>query len=165
MGGSVRASIDWLARQSSYIALLGLLCIAGFVLIDGVSRWLFAVTFPGLLDVIQVLVPVIVAACFPAGVMRGQHITIRFLGEGIGRRTAGFLDLLGAVLLLTCLLAIAQQLLLYAEETRKSSDVTWTIQLPLAPTWYAAALLFGFAAVAQLMVVAEAFRVLRTRSA
>lgn len=151
----VASALERLTKALSFVALLGLIGIALFVFIDGILRWLFAVTFPGLLDVTQLLLPVIVSACFPAALLQRQHIVVRFVGSALGPRASRLLDAFGAAVLFVCIALIAWKLFGYAADTLVHGDVTWTLQLALAPSWFGAAALMALAALAQLMVVAQ----------
>ena len=76
------AWLDRLTRRVAFIGLVGLLAVAIATMVDVLLRWLFNSPIEGYEDVSQLLFAVIIAACFPAGLIQGRNITIRFLGKG-----------------------------------------------------------------------------------
>lgn len=145
-------ALEGLTKALACVALAGLIGIALFVLAEGLSRWLFAITFPGLQDVTHLSLPVVVAACFPAALRQRYHIRVRFVGSALGPPAERALDALGALLLLLCMALISYELFVYALDTARNREVTWTLQLPVAPTWFATASLMALAALAQALV-------------
>jgi TRAP-type C4-dicarboxylate transport system permease small subunit len=152
---SLQAGLTRLAQSIAFVGLAGLTLLAGFVLAEALSRWLLGFAFPGLGDVTRVTMPVIVTATFPAALMRGQHITIRFLGQSLGRGAGRWLDRFGGSLLLVVLGLLAWQLWVYARSAAANEDATWTLQLPLAPSYFLAAVLIGLSALAQVLLMAR----------
>jgi TRAP-type C4-dicarboxylate transport system permease small subunit len=71
-------------------------------MVDVLLRWLFSAPIEGYEDIIRLLSAIIVASCFPTGLLRGRNITIRFLGKAFGRRATQYLEALGVLATLFC---------------------------------------------------------------
>ena len=71
------AWLDRFTRRVAFIGLVGLLAVAIATMVDVLLRWLFNSPIEGYEDVSQLLFAVIIAACFPAGLIQGRNITIR----------------------------------------------------------------------------------------
>jgi len=129
----------WLTIFTRWVALFGLillLLLALFIVSDIIMRWLFHATFAGVLDLSAVLLPVIVATCFPIAVLQRQHVTIRFLGKALGPRREIWLELFGSLVLLLFLILMTWQFILHTADMQALGDHTWVIQISMAPWWW-----------------------------
>ena len=102
-------------------------------------RWWFNAPIEGYEEVSQLIFAVIIATAFPAGLLQGQNITIRFLGQGLGRRSGQWLEVLGATATLIFFALIAWQITVFAIKETVSGHYTQTLQLPTAPLWWVVA--------------------------
>ena len=74
------------ARTISLIGLFGLLVLAGITVLEVLLRWAFKVQILGTADVSSLIIAVAIAACFPLVFAQQRNITVRFVGDALGRR-------------------------------------------------------------------------------
>ena len=133
------AWLDKFTRRVAFVGLIGLLAVAIATMVDVLLRWLFNAPIEGYEDVTQLLFAVIIAACFPAGLIQGRNITIRFLGKGLGPRATLWLEALGAIATFAFFTVVAWQIAAFALEETVKHRFTQTLEMPTAPWWWVVA--------------------------
>ncbi|MSO97478.1 MAG: TRAP transporter small permease [Rhodospirillaceae bacterium] len=148
-------------RAVDSIATLGFLClvfIAFLTMIDVVLRYLNLARFDGLKDLTEVAFAVVIASCFPAGLKKGNAVTVHLLGKALGNRWHAWFDVIGAGVMLGLFALLAWQFtaltLLYQEAGRTTSTLEW----PTAPVWWIVSALMMACVVVQLWVAGAALR-------
>jgi TRAP-type C4-dicarboxylate transport system permease small subunit len=148
MAGSTAARLlraeQRLARWTSTLAFVGviaLLVVAGTTLVDVLLRWIANSPITGLNDINSLAAPIVIASCLPLVIAHRQNISIRLLGDALGRRPSRWLDAFGSVCLLVFIVLVAWQLTLYTAELSRANRTTWQLLIPVAPSWIAATLL------------------------
>src|SRR4051812_47151447 len=96
---AIEQRLSRIARGVALVGLAVLTLIAGVIVVDILARWAAGSPIVGLADVIQLAVAIVMASCFPAGVLARQHISVQLVGQSIGTRTAAWLDAFGALVL------------------------------------------------------------------
>lgn len=137
------ASAPWrsrLERWTGAIAIagfggLGLVAILTFY--DGVARYSGLPRVSGFSDYAQISYQLVIASCFPALLLRGRNVTIRFLGKALGARPSSWLETFGSFVTLIFFLVMAWQFLLLTADFQANHRTTRTIEMPLAPWWWA----------------------------
>ena len=97
------ASSLWFDPPTRWIAFLGffgLLIAAAITVTDALLRGLFSAPLYDWADLNQLVYAIVIVACFPAGLLQGHNITIRFLGSALGTRATYWLEVFGALLTL-----------------------------------------------------------------
>jgi TRAP-type C4-dicarboxylate transport system permease small subunit len=137
-----------LLLERRVIALTRALALGGFVglmvmslstTLDVLLRWLANTPIKGLPDILSLAVAIVIATSFPIVVAQRQNITIRFLGDWIGRRTALWFDVFGSAALLVFIALLGWQLAVYAGELLESGRVSWQLRINVGPYWAVAA--------------------------
>jgi hypothetical protein len=106
-------------------------------------------------------VAIVIATSFPIVVAQRQNITIRFLGDVIGPRTALWFDAFGSAVLLAFITFVGWQLSVYAAELIESGRVSWQLRIPVGPYWtIAAAVVVLCIPIQAILVVADVARAL-----
>src|SRR6056297_472937 len=153
----------WLEKGTDALALIG---FAGLVVIclvtmyDGLARYLGFPRVYGLRDFGEVIFAVLIACCFPIGLLRNQNIAITFLGTALGPTATRFLNILAAVLTLIGFAIIAYALM---ERSAGLGDrTTRTGYMPVAPWAWAATVVIFCAVIVQVWVVVARFAELAT---
>ena len=146
------AWLDRFTRRIAFIGLVGLLAVAVATMIDVLLRWLANAPIVGYEDVTQLLFAVIVASCFPAGLLQGRNITIRFLGKGLGPRRALWLAALGAVATLAFFTVVTWRILAFALDETVNNRFTQTLEMPTGPWWWAVGAILAMCIPVQLVV-------------
>jgi TRAP-type C4-dicarboxylate transport system permease small subunit len=145
--------------------LVILTVIAGVIVIDILGRWLADSPIIGLADFVQLAVAIVMASCFPAGVLLRQHVAIQLIGQRIGTRTTAWLDAFGAFVLFLVLAGIGWQLVVYTIEMVQENQKTWILGLYFAPWWTVASTLMVITALLQgLVFVGQALRAFHPRA-
>ena len=132
--------ISW-ARALSLIGLLGLLILAGITVLEALLRWVFKVQILGIADVSSLIIAVAIAACFPLVFAQQRNITVRFVGDALGRRWSSILDALGTLAALIIFCGFAWNLCRYTGKVAASHETTLVVGWTVAPWYWAATVL------------------------
>lgn len=139
-------------RTLSFVGLAALMLLAGMTLADGVGRSLFNQPIEGVRDIGGLAIAVAVSCCLPMGLLERGNVTIRVF-ENMSAAVGRVLNFAAAVLVEIVLLAMAWQFYLYAEKMARAREVTWVLQIPIAPFWYGVDFIIWCAAIVQAVVV------------
>ena len=137
------------SRWISLIGFAGLLVFAGATVLDVLMRWLFDSPITGVRDASSAFTSVIIASCFAICIVDRSNITIRFLGNALGRTWSEIFESFGNLLTLIIFALTSWQLWLFANQLAMDGETTWVLGWPLAPWWYVASILFGICAPVQ----------------
>lgn len=129
------AFVDRLTRRVAFIALVGLLLVAIATMIDVLLRWLFSAPIEGYEEVSSLLFAIIIAACFPAGLLQGRNITIRFLGKALGERATLWLEAIGSIATFFFFAVAAWQVARFAVDETENLRFTQTLEMLTGPWW------------------------------
>ncbi len=150
----------WLTIFTRWVAFFGLillLILALFILGDVIMRWLFNAPYAGVLDISQLLLPVIVSTCFPIAALQRHHVTIRFLGRALGPGRQAWFDLFGASVLLLFFVLVTWQFILHTADMQAAGEHTWVIQLTMAPWWWVTTAMMASCVPLQVLIVLSYF--------
>ena len=150
--GKLEALAAKISRMLSLIGLLGLIGLSMATIADVLMRWLFNDPIVGVRDTYSLFLGIILASCFPLLMAERSNITIRFLGNLLGRRAGKVLDLFGGLLTMVFIFLASWKTWTYADELAESHDVTWLLHWPIAPWWRATAVLL-FSSIIVLIIV------------
>ncbi len=138
------ASSHWFDPPTRWIAFLGffgLLIAAAITVTDALMRGLFSAPLYDWADLSQLVYAIVIVCCFPAGLLQGHNITIRFLGSALGTRATNWLEVFGALLTLIFFVFVAWQFVVMTVELRQSNDTTMTVKYITWPWWTMATLI------------------------
>lgn len=147
------AWFDRFTRRVAFIGLAGLLIVAVVTMIDVLLRWLFNSPIEGYEDITQLLFAIIVAACFPAGLLQGRNITIRFLGRALGQRATLCLEALGAIATFFFFAVVAWQVAGFAIDEMANGRYTQTLEIATGPWWLVVAVILLMCVPVQLVIM------------
>lgn len=156
-----RAASEKLNPWANWIAVigfLGLLVASVITLLDVVMRFLFSQPIEGWDDMSELVFAIAIVAAFPAGLLQGHNITIRFLGAGLGTRPTYWLELFGALLTFLFIAGIAWQFVVLVFEYRANGDTTMTAEILTWPWWTVAMLVVAFCVPIQAVVLHGHFK-------
>lgn len=157
---STRAGLDTVTRVLALVGFASLVAICCVTMYDGLARYLGFPRVPGFRDFGEVIFAVLIACCFPIGLLRNQNISITFLGTALGPRATRLLNIFAAVLTLIGFAIIAYALM---ERSGGLGDrTTRTGYMPVAPWAWAATVVMASAVIVQLWVVLARFAELAT---
>ena len=149
---------DAITRWAAFLGFLILLVVAATTVVDVLLRWLFQSPIEGLDDISHLAFAIIIVACFPAGLLQGHNITIRFLGSAVGRRGGYWLEVFGALLTLLFFSMIAWQMVVHTGQARSSGDTTMTVEAITWPWWVVATAIVILCVPVQIAVVTGHWR-------
>ncbi|MGB7307165.1 MAG: TRAP transporter small permease subunit [Burkholderiaceae bacterium] len=144
----------WIAT----VAFLALVIIALLTFYDGLARTLGLARINGFSDYTVVLFGIVIAGCFPAGLLNDNNVTIRLVGKAAGPRTSHWLEVLGAFLTLVFFALIAWQFVLLTLDYAANNRTTRTIELRLAPWWWVTTVLISLTVPVQCWVLWSRWR-------
>lgn len=145
--------LDGITQAIALIGFLGLALMALLTFYDGSARYLGMPRLSGFTDVGELVFPLVIASCFPAGLLRSSHITVRLLGQAAGRHFNAWLEFLSNLVTLLFFSLIAWQLISTAMVYADAGRTTHTIELALAPWWWIVALVMLICVPTQAFVV------------
>ncbi len=146
------------AHWIAVVGFLGLLVASLITLLDVAMRFLFNRPIEGWDDMTALVFAIAIVAAFPAGLLQGHNITIRFLGAGLGARPTRWLELLGALVTFVFIAAMAWQFVVLVGEYRANGDTTMTAEILTWPWWTAATAIMLFCVPIQAVVLYGHFR-------
>lgn len=151
----MRTTLDALTQGVAIVGFCGLVVMAMLTMADALLRWSGLPRIPGFGDYGDVVFALVIASCFPAGLIRGHNITIRFLGRALGERRAAWPELFGSVVTLVFFSLLVWQFVVYTLDLGANQRTTRTLELPLAPWWWATTLVMALTIPVQLLVVID----------
>lgn len=152
-----RRLVPW-AKWIAVIGFSGLLVAAFVTMADVLLRWLFNRPIEGWDDMTQLVFAVAIISAFPAGLLQGHNITIRFLGKGLGDRPTRWLEVFGAALTFAFMAGVAWQFVVLVGQLHASNDTTMTAELITWPWWMVATAILLFCVPIQAVVLHGHFR-------
>lgn len=160
--GSASTSIlDRAVDTMAVIGFTGLVLIAFMTLVDVTLRYLGAPRIPGLNDIEEVGFAIVVASCFPAGLKKGNAVTVRVLGKLLGPRLHSWLDVIGASFMLLFFALAAWQFTLFTIDYTAAGRTTSTLEWPVAPVWTLVSLIMYAAVGVQVWVFGQTLKAAR----
>lgn len=149
--GRTRDLLDTATRWLALVGFTFLIAICIMTMYDGLARYSQLPRIPGFRDFGEVIFAVLIACCFPIGLLKNRNITITFLGTFAGPRAERVLNLFGAALVLAGFVIIAWALILRTGGL--GARTTRTGYMMLAPWAWAATGIMCSAILVQLWVV------------
>ena len=144
-----------LRRLSVGIAVVGfagLVVVALLDLADVSLRLLELPRVPGLHDLKEVCYALIVASCFPLGLVEAKHVTVRLVRLVLPQAADRFLETAAAFVTLVFFVVIAAAFGAVALDLTAAGRTTFTLELPMAPWLWAMWVMFLLAVAVQLVV-------------
>lgn len=146
--------LDRITQAVALVGFLGLVVMALLTFYDGAARYLGMPRISGFTDLGQLVFPLVIASCFPAGLLRGSHISVRLLGQTVARDKNAWLEFFASIVTLAFFSLIAWQLVLMAGAYGETGRTTHTVELALAPWWWIVAAVMAICVPTQLFVAA-----------
>src|SRR6185436_10392226 len=134
--------VRW-SRPLAFLGVLSMLAAAAATVADVLMRWLAGTAIIALNEIIAVAFAVAVSACMPAGLAGGVNLKVDILARWLTGRVAAWLDVLGALLLLTFFVILTWRIWVYASSLAHQGRTTVILRWPLPPFMYAVAALLA----------------------
>ena len=133
--------LDKAVETTAVIGFTGLVIIAFMTMLDVTLRYAGFPRIPGLHDIEEIAFAVVIASCFPAGLKKGNAVTVRILGKLLGQKSHAWLDVIGALFILLFFMLVAWQFVAFSFDYAANGRTTSTLEWPVAPVWALASLL------------------------
>lgn len=146
-----RGILDSATRILALIGFAGLVAICLVTMYDGLARYFWLPRVHGFRDFGEVIFAVLIACCFPIGLLRNQNIAVTFLGKALGPRMNALLNLFAAVVTLLGFALIAYAL--YVRTGGLGTRATRTGFMLVAPWAWAATIIMVSAVIVQVWIV------------
>ncbi len=146
------------SRSSHNIAIIGgacILVISFIILADILLRILFNSPIEGIGDITRYTFAVVIASFYPAGLVLGHNVTIKFLGRALGQRAELWLNAFGSVITLGIVAMLAWKVFSFTVIMTRDGLTTLTLELPQAPWWWVVTAIFILCLPVQLFVLVD----------
>lgn len=141
---SLEQQITRWTRVISLVGLAGLLTLSAITVFEVLVRWLFSFPIQGVYDISQLVVIIVIAACFPVVSAERRHIAVRLTDSLLSARVNSILEAFGELVSLLIFGLMTWQLWIYSNELAASNQTTWMLLWPVAPWWRVATVLMAF---------------------
>jgi TRAP-type C4-dicarboxylate transport system permease small subunit len=159
----LHAALDRLTRTMSVAGFAGLGMVAMLTTYEGAARYVGWPRIIGFSDILGLLLAVIIATSFPAGLLEQNNVTIRFLGKALPRSGYRLIEVFAGLVTLVFFALVIWQFWEFVLDSQRRGASTRTIELPLAPAWAVATALLAVALPVQVVVILRWWRALRGR--
>jgi len=133
---TARSRLDSATRFVALAGFSGLVVIGVLTMLDGLARQFGLPRLPGFGDVTQMFFAIIIASCFPAGLLHNQNISVTFLGKALGKRAEAWLEVFASCVTFIVFALLTYQFFLMTVDYQATGRVTPTILVPVAPWWW-----------------------------
>ena len=127
--------LDRAIEVMAIVGFTGLVIIAFMTLIDVFLRYLGYQRVSGLNDIEEVAFAIVIASCFPAGLRKGNAVTVRILGKLLGQKFHGWFDTIGSFFTLFFFSVVSWQFFIFTIDCFNAGRTTSTLELPVWPVW------------------------------
>lgn len=128
--------IDKLTQSIALVGFFGLFIMGLLIFYDGAARYLGVPRISGFPDYGEVIFPLVIASCFPAGLFRQTNVTVRILGKVSGNKINSWLETFASLVTLIFFSILAWELVKLTLQYGEAHRITRTIGIPLAPWWW-----------------------------
>jgi TRAP-type C4-dicarboxylate transport system permease small subunit len=153
----VERLVTGLCRVLAVFGLGTLLVLAFFTLLDGLLRFTISRPIDLVREVSDLIAAIAVACCLPISLLQRSNIALRALNRIGPQFLVRLINVAADLLVFVVMVGIAWQFFLFAQKTGQAGDVTWLMNLPKAPFWFAVSSILAFGAIVQLYVLSETF--------
>lgn len=150
---AIETRLSLVARAAAIIGVLFLLLVAALSVADILTREVTGRPIRGAHDIGKLFTIIIVAACFPAGLLERRQIAVTLIGAVVGPLADRIMKVVAAAMTGFMFVCIAYYVTLHAARVTENAEYTMVLNLPLAPWWWLAAACFWACLPAQLFVI------------
>lgn len=154
-----------MSRVVAIACVCGMLFVAAVTMIDVLLRWFANEPIAAINEIIQMTFSVAISACIPAGMIQRVNLKIDLIARYFSPRTHAWLEVLGSACLWLFYAVLAWRILAYAVTLAQEGRTTVILGLPQAPFMYCVAILLGFGALVQAIIIVNEARRAATHGA
>jgi len=141
------------AGAANALAAAGLTVLLGFAfctLFDGILRAFANHPLDFVREVGDLVAAVCAACCLPIALLHRSNITLRVFERILPAGGIRLFDSVADLIILIVVIGMAWQFYLFGWKTLKANDVTWMLNVPKAPFWFAVDAILWVACLVQL---------------
>ena len=143
---------DRITQTVAIVGFFALTILTFLTFYDGGARALNTPRLTGFTDYGEIIYPIVIASCFPAGLLRQRNITVDIFASSMRRRVKFVMEAMAAMLTLSFFILIAWQFIEMTAYYQADGRTTGTIEIPLAPWWWITTTLMCFSVLIQAYV-------------
>jgi TRAP-type C4-dicarboxylate transport system permease small subunit len=132
-----------------------LLILAAFTMVDGLLRAFANYPLDLIREIGDLVAAICGAACLPITLLHRANITLRAFSNVLSPRVVRTIDSFAAAIVEILMIAMAWQFYLFSVKTMRAGDVTWLLNIPKAPFWFAVDGILWVAIAVQTFVLIE----------
>ena len=152
---AARAIVTAIANGLAVAGLGLLLILAVFTLLDGLSRATINMPIDLVREIGDMVAAIAGACCLPIALLQRNNIVLRLFERIVPSSGVRVIDTLAALLVEIVMIAMAWQFWLFSLKTMRAGDVTWLLNWPKAPFWFAVDAILWAAVAVQAFVLLE----------
>ena len=145
--------LDRVAQTVAIVGFCGLVIMALLIFYDGVARSMGAPRISGFSDLGEIIFPLVIASCFPAGLLRQTNVTVRVMGNLFPGRVNASLELFASLVTLAFFGVLVWQFIELSANYTAAGRTTRTIHIPLGPFWWITTAIMAICVPVQIYVV------------
>jgi TRAP-type C4-dicarboxylate transport system permease small subunit len=153
--------IGWLARSFAFAGGTVLVAITGMSVTSIIGRAVIGKPIPGDFELVQIGCAACIAAFLPYCQLKRGNIIVDFFTTKTSRRTQGWLDVLGALVLATVMALVAWRTAVGALGVKAAGEGSMILGFPIWIGYAAMAPSFALTAVVALYTAAESLKASR----
>lgn len=142
-----------ITRRIAFVGVFGMLAISIATVVDIGLRAILNAPITGFNEVVQMLMAVAIAACFPAGFSQRIHLTVDFLENNLSEKRRLLLKTVGNLLLLIFYVFMAWQMATVAHDLAEKGRTTIILGWSVAPFLWTVSALFAISVFVQFILV------------
>jgi TRAP-type C4-dicarboxylate transport system permease small subunit len=154
----VKAARTIVSGLSNAIAVAGLsllLILAVFTLLDGLLRAALNMPIDLVREIGDMVAAICGTCCLPIALLHQNNIVLRMFDRILPPSGVRVIDTLVALVIETVMIGMAWQFWRFGIKTMQAGDVTWLLNWPKAPFWFAVDGILWVAVVVQTFVLIE----------
>jgi TRAP-type C4-dicarboxylate transport system permease small subunit len=143
------------ANALAVAGLTALLALAVCTLFDGLLRALANYPLDFVREIGDLVAAICGACCLPIVLLHKNNIVLRIFENLLPPIGARIFDAFADILMTIVMAAMSWEFWLFSIKTMKANDVTWLMNVPKAPFWFAVDIILWVCVVVQTFVTAQ----------
>jgi TRAP-type C4-dicarboxylate transport system permease small subunit len=160
---AARTIVTGIANAFAVAGLSLLLILAVFTLLDGLLRAIANTPIDLVREIGDMVAAICGTCCLPIVLLQQNNIVLRIFEKILLPSGVRVIDTLAALVIEIVMIGMAWQFFLFGVKTMRAGDVTWLLNWPKAPFWFAVDGILGAAVVVQTFVLIEEMTGVRRR--
>ncbi len=158
MSSSVKAARTVVTGLANAVAVAGLsllLILAVFTLLDGLLRAVANTPIDLVREIGDMVAAICGTCCLPIVLLQQNNIVLRMFNRILPPSGVRVIDTIAALVIEIVMIGMAWQFWLFGIKTMRAGDVTWLLNWPKAPFWFAVDGILWVAVAVQTLVLIE----------